>query len=184
MNIQEQALEIIDNFSLLERLNQYGEAHLVGNVALNTTVKPDIDIQIYSDKDKRTDISDKIIEEFTQLGLTDYITRGLKQSGKHLTSFDYISEGTKFTIDITQTEPSEDYMHDAYRFLLDYRDKITSEKADTIRKLKSYFREKHMLHNSMSYYIYIAVTDFHAKSVDDIYKYLENNKVNISRFKR
>lgn len=182
--LQDQAEKIIRHFDLENFLSKFGKTHLVGNIALGTTVKPDIDFQIYSEPNVWAENSKNIIEYFQSFGLNDYITRDLKESGKYLTSIAYLDEdGVRWTIDITQTLPNTDYLKDAYRFYVDYKDKLTPENQKTILKLKQYFFDKEMLHHSMSFYIYTAVLDHHAKTVSDIYDYLKEHKVYLGKFK-
>jgi hypothetical protein len=176
MGLEEDAEGIIRKLSLANRFDKYGEAHLVGNVVLKTTIKPDIDIQIYSKESDWVQNAQLIIGDFKEDGLNNYIYRDLKQSGKYLVSFSYLYRGTIWTIDITQTEPNDNYLKDAYRFLLDYQGKLTNETTNTILKLKQYFLEKGKLQNSMSYYIYRSVLDDEAKTPENVLAYIESYK--------
>lgn len=69
MTLQKQAGRIIKKYDLLGRLSQFGEVHLVGNVALGVTVKPDIDFQIYTKRDLFTETAEKIKKFFMKLVL-------------------------------------------------------------------------------------------------------------------
>ncbi len=184
IDLQDTALELISKYGLINILSRFGETHLVGNVALGTTVKPDIDIQIYSDPTSWEKNAAQIINSFAKLGLDDFVQRDLKESGKYLISFATVIDGTRWTIDITQTVPSEDYLKDAYTFLLEYKDRLTTTNTRTIRSLKKYFLNRRMLHNSMSYYIYRAVLDYNIKNTKEMFGYLKDNNINIGRFKR
>jgi len=173
IDLQERAECILGDLNLIDLLSEYGETYLVGNVLFKTTVKPDIDIQIYSLPSNWQIISDSIINRFLDMGLSQFVQRELEQCGKHLTSFDYVDEkNTRWTIDITQTEPSESYLKDSYRFYLDYKDKLTEEKVNIIRGLKQHFHNENKLYHSMGYYIYRAVLDKEATTPEDIYSYL------------
>jgi hypothetical protein len=185
MNIQEQALSYISRFNLDELLSRYGEAHLVGNVALGTTVKPDIDYSIYLERAKWPGVIANIKLDFEKFGLTNFHERELKESGKYLLSFDFEDDSSaKWSIDVTLTEKSGDYLTDSYQFLLDFKDNFTKQKIAQILPLKKYFYKKGMLKNSMSYYIYRAVIDENVSTVNEMYDYLKRNKINIGRFKR
>lgn len=183
-SLQVKAEELVQNFKFLEIFSQFGEAYLVGNVALKTTVKPDIDFVIYVDRKKWEDVLGNIKNIFENHGLTDFHERLLKESDKYLLSYDYHLDGIKWTIDITLSDKRGDYLCDSYAFYKDFSDKFTPERILVIKKIKEYFWKRDMLRNSMSYYIYRAVIDHDAKNVHDIFDYLKENKINISRFKR
>lgn len=177
MTLQEQALEIIEKLNLLKILNKYGEAHLVGNVALNTTVKPDIDVQIYVAEKEWDEKTTQIISQFEAMGLTDYITRNLSQSGKKLISFAINKFDKRWTLDITLTQKeNSSYLQDAYKFYLDYKDKLTEENTIIIRDIKSKYKEKGLLRNSISFYIYNAVLDENIRTTDEFERYLKKHK--------
>lgn len=182
-NLQDQAENLLKKYDIPDRFAKFGQAHLVGNVALKTTVKPDIDVQIYTSAESWQENAETIIKEFKKLGLTDYIKRELKESGKYLVSFAFIEKDLRWTLDITQTQPNEDYLKDAYKFYKEFHQKFNDKNIKTIIRLKKYFLKKNMLHHSMSYYIYRAVTDSSAESIEDIYNYLKENKINIRKFK-
>jgi hypothetical protein len=185
MNIQEQAERYIKELDLIQILSKYGEAHLVGSVALKTTVKPDIDFSIYLNEEMWETAIDYIKQEFSKIGLSDFHERRLKESGKYLLSYDFLDENkTAWSIDVTLTQPGGDYLTDSYKFVQDFKDKFTPEKIKTIKNIKKYFYKKEMSRNSMSYYIYRAVLDENIKNVKEMYDYLKRNKINIGRFKR
>ena len=148
MDLQESAERITKTFDLPQGLNTIGEAHLVGNIAFKTTVKPDIDIQIYSKASEWQANGEKIIAYFEKFGLEDYITRNLKESSKYLVSFKYGESESSWTIDVTQTTPSAEYLKDAYQFFLDYQNRFTAQKRRTIKALKEYFLKENMLHHT------------------------------------
>jgi len=182
-DLQTQGESIARRFGFEKLLASYGEVHLVGNLALGTTVKPDIDYLIYCDRKKWESITSCLKNDFARQGLTRFEERELKESGKYLLTFEYDEEGTTWSIDITFTEKGGDYLTDSYQFYLDFHDKFTPEVIKTIVRLKEYFYNKKMLRNSMSYYIYRAVIDDKAKTVTDIYDYLARNNVYLGKFK-
>jgi hypothetical protein len=184
MPTQEQAEEIIKELDLLDSLSMFGEAHLVGNAALGTTVKPDVDYQIYA-----TDEFDVIAKGVKELlegrGLDDIQIRDLKTTNKFLVTGKVDRFNTVWSVDISIARKEDNtYIDDAYIFFMHFSPKFTPEKRKIIVKLKQAFYKKNMLWNGMSYYIYRAVLDNNAKTVKDIFDYLSENKINISRFKR
>jgi hypothetical protein len=175
---------LVRELNLSEILNKYGEAHLVGNLALHTTVKPDIDYLIYCNRADWAEIIPGLKANFEQTNHTDFEERELKESGKYLVTFKHTENGTEWSIDITLSEKGGDYLSDSYQFYLDFKDKFTPGTVDTIIPIKEYFYSKRMLRNSMSYYIYRAVIDEGATKVADIYDYLIKNNIYLGKFKK
>lgn len=181
MTLQQQAEEIIKELDLLALLNDYGEAHLVGNVALNTTVKPDIDVQIYAPVTTWQANAQKIIDRFAKLKITDYAQRFLTQSHKYLLSFSVNRFGKSWTIDITFVEKGNlPYLRDAYKFYLENKDRLTDESRALIREFKQAYLEENMLHNSVSYYIYQGVLEKGITNLADMRKYVDESKREIN----
>ena len=177
MSLQERGEKILARLNLPKSLDKYGETHLVGNIAFQTTVKPDIDIQIYALNSLWSKNSKKIIKQFSDMGINKYEERDLKQSGKHLISFSYLDESnTNWSIDITQTEKNNNYLNDAYTFYLDTKNKMSPQKIETIKHLKNYFYRKNKLKNSMSYYIYQVVLNKDVHTIDEMSQFLIDNK--------
>lgn len=177
MTLQEQSENIITRLGLLDKLAQFGEVHVVGNVAFGTTTKPDIDVQIYSDMHYEEAATD-IIRVFMELGITDIKERRLKRSKKYLVIGEYLSEGMKWAIDITLTQPSKHYLKDSYQFYLDYFPKMTDEKHDQIMKFKGEFAHDKISGDNSSYYIYLGVLDNDIKTTNEMKKYLNRMREN------
>lgn len=57
--LRDEAFEIIEAFGFLELLGQYGDARLVGSVALDLVVKPDIDFHLVLDKSDVINVADQ-----------------------------------------------------------------------------------------------------------------------------
>ncbi len=182
MTLQEEGERIVANLRLEETLNLFGEAHLVGNIALSTTVKPDIDFVIYCEPTEWKNIVSDLKTAFLATDHHNYEERELKQSGKYLITFEHQEEDTLWSIDITLTKKGGNYLTDSYRFCLDYKDKFTPKIIKTILPIKKYFYKKNMLRNSMSYYIYRAVIDEGATSVTNVYDYLQKNQIYLGKF--
>jgi hypothetical protein len=178
--LQDKTEQIIEKLQLEEKLLSFGEVHLVGNAALKTTVKPDIDYQIYTENRKFLNSAISIKEILEGCDIKDVTIRELKQSNKVLVTGKY----QEWAIDISLTEPQNDYLNDAYAFYKEFYDKFNETNRKIIIKLKKYFLKKKMLWNGMSYYIYRAVIEESAIKPEDIFNYLKENNINISRFTR
>jgi hypothetical protein len=180
--LQLEAEELINALKL--DYSNLGEFHLVGNAALGTTVKPDIDYQLYPNDLIYQEVAEKIQLDLAQKGLIQTVIRDLKQSNKYLVTGNFNYKGRLWTIDISITEPQEEYIDDAYEFLKNYYDKINDNNRPVIIRLKQFFLKKDMLWNGMSYYIYRTVLDNGGKTARDVFDYLKEKNINISRFKK
>lgn len=172
MTLQQQAEELLTKLDLVHKLGQFGEAHVVGNVAFATTTKPDIDIQIYCNLHYE-DAAKSIIEELTKIGLTDIRERRLKKSKKYLFLAKFADGDVVWDLDITLTQPSTDYIRDSYRFFQDYSPKMTDEKRNLIIKFKQDFTAEKIAGDNPAYYIYLGVLEKGITTDADMRKYLD-----------
>ena len=80
--LKQEALGIIDELSLLDFLVSLGESWLVGSVALDLIVKPDIDIHLLIDHDDLLKTSDQIYHYLLTLALVPqrYPNNGVKHN--------------------------------------------------------------------------------------------------------
>jgi len=175
MTIQEQAENILAQLQLVEKLSQFGEVHPVGNVAFKTTIKPDIDVQIYCPTHYE-DTSCKIIEVLADLGLTNIKERRLKRSKKYLILSQYKEGETVWDFDITLTQPDKRYIRDSYQFFIDYSPKVTPEKLALIMDFKQTFSKSKIAGDNPAYYIYLGVLDENITHLPEMTKYLEKMK--------
>ena len=76
--LQSIAWSIIDELGLVEMLRKYGETKIVGSVALNLIVKPDIDIHVLVEEADILEVSNQILPELfsrdkiNEVRVTDY----------------------------------------------------------------------------------------------------------------
>lgn len=175
MTLREQAESIISSLDLIEKLGQFGEAHVVGSVAFGTTVKPDLDIQIYTEGHYEN-VFPAIEELLESLGFTDIHGRRLRKSKKFLVLSKKEVEGTIWDLDVTLTQPNTNHVKDSYRFYLDYLPKMTDEKRELIIKFKQEFRDYKISGDNPAYYIYLGVLDENITTVDAMQEYLDKRK--------
>lgn len=175
MTLQEEAENILKKLQLVEKLGQFGEVHPVGNVAFGTTIKPDIDIQIYCPTHYE-DTSEEIIAVLTDLGLTNIKERRLKRSKKYLILGQYTEGEAVWDIDITLTQPDKRYIRDSYQFYLDYSPKVTPEKLALIMDFKQTFAESKIAGDNPAFYIYLGVLDEGITRLPEMKGYLERMK--------
>jgi len=175
MTLQEQAENIITRLNLVEKLTPFGEVHVVGNVAFQTTTKPDIDIQIYCERHYE-EAGVEIVALLKEMGLEGVKERRLKRSKKYLVLANTKVDDVIWPIDITLTQPNKYYLKDSYQFFLDYDSKMTDEKRKLIIEFKEHFADEKIAGDNSAYYIYLAVLDEGITNDLDMRKYLTKMK--------
>lgn len=180
IDIQQEADFLIEKYNLEKDLAEFGEAHLVGSAALKTMLKPDIDYQIYVKEKPSEEIIKKIIDLLASKDLKDTIIRELDNKYLISTAFNY--GGKRWIIDITLTKPSDDYLSDSYKFLVDYKSKLDDLKRKTIIELKKNFFDRGLLHKGMTYYIYRAALDENISDAEGVENYLSKNGLSVNNF--
>jgi hypothetical protein len=176
MDLQEDALKIIKKYCLLERIDRVAEAHLVGSVALKVTVKPDIDLQVFTQNQDRLKVATQIKQVLEKEGFDNVVVRELKKSDKFLVTTKFIFNDIYWTLDVSVTERKPDYLNNAYKFYQVYGKKINNKNRETIIRLKKHFLKEGKLKDSMSYYIYRSVIDGQAKRPAEVIRYKNKEK--------
>lgn len=175
IDLQSKAEELITKLGILTSLSKIGEVHLVGNVAFKTTVRPDIDIQLYAGEFKDSLVRE-VGDTLKQVGLVIRSSYLLKKSGKYLFICEYLVGNFMWNFDVSLTTKSNDYTKDSYRFYLDYKDKLDEEKRKLIKSFKNLLSGEKINNDNISYYIYLGVLEKGIKSISDMRKYLDEIK--------
>jgi len=175
MTLQEQGEQLLERLDLVAKLSQFGEAHVVGNIAFETTTKPDIDIQIYCDLHYE-DAAKTIIETLGNLGFSDFKERRLKKSKKYLILANFTDNDVVWTLDLTLTQPDISYLKDSYKFYTDYYPKINETKRDIIIKLKQAFSNTKLMGDNTAFYIYKGVLDENISTAEEMTQYFEKTR--------
>ncbi len=173
MTLQEQAEKLIIDLNLVEILSEFGEAHIVGNVAFGTTVKPDIDIQLYA-PGHYEEVARGVTEKLQEIGLTEICERRLKRSKKYLITGILHHNDVEWALDVTMTQPDKRYIRDSYQFYLDYAPKMTDKKRELILEFKKYFADTKVTGDNSAFYIYTAVLDDNLETAEEIEKYFRS----------
>ena len=85
--LRAEGLEIIQAFAFLDLLAGFGEVRLVGSVALDLVVKPDIDFHLVVDQSQVVEVTKAIAgeliadERLSELRISDYLTMGSLKIG-------------------------------------------------------------------------------------------------------
>jgi hypothetical protein len=170
--LRDEAFEIIEAFGFLELLGQYGDARLVGSVALDLVVKPDIDLHLFIAKSvvvnvaeliKRSLIADERIRE---VRVFDHLEKDSLKIG-----IDSLpGRSAEWSIDIWITS---DISTTGFEETERVRSLLNEDSRNTILKLKRIYLGKGQLHDSMSSVIYRAVLEDGVSNLEELEKYLE-----------
>lgn len=74
VELQAEALRLLDKYNVIEILSEYGEVNFVGSYSFGLMVVPDIDIEVYNeniDTKKALEIGAKLFQEIPRLYMSD-----------------------------------------------------------------------------------------------------------------
>ena len=170
--LRDEAFEIIEAFGFLEMLGQYGDARLVGSVALDLVVKPDIDFHLVIDRSDVVNVAESIKssliadERIREIRVSYYLENYSLKIG-----IDSLpGRSAEWSIDIWITS---DVSTTGFEETERIRSLLDEEKRDKVLELKRFYFGKGQLHNGMSSTIYRAVLDYGVSNLDEFQNYFE-----------
>ncbi len=171
---KQEADGILNETNLFNRLKKFGKVKQIGSYFLDLMVKPDIDFALRVKKESEIDKTIKsileMIKEIKNVSFKKIVDRrkfGLDGKSLHL----YYHGKDLWGIDIfVSTKNFTEYT----KLKRMVNKKITPEKKRNIIKLKYYFFKKNEKVKNIPYCIYISVLEGRVKTLNDLYKYLED----------
>lgn len=173
--LRTEATEIISELGLLEMLEPFGNAQLVGSVALDLVVKPDIDFHLLIGNSDVVSVAESIKDTLiakgicSEIRLSDYLERNSLKIGIDIIR----GQSTEWSIDIWVTSDSSTT---GFEETMRIREKLNEENRKIILKLKRFFHSKGQLQDGMSSIIYRAVLDEGISSLQEFQDYLERGR--------
>ena len=172
---KQEADRILNETNLFNRLKKYGKVKQIGSYFLDLMVKPDIDFALRVKKESDIDKTIKSVletsKEIKNVSFKKIVDRkkfGLDGKSLHL----YYHGKDLWGIDIfVSTKDFTEYT----KLKRIVAKKITPEKKRNIIKLKYYFFKKNEKVKNIPYCIYISVLEGKVKTLNDLYKYLEDD---------
>ena len=159
MNTQKElaheAESIQNRLQLIRLLRNYGEAHVVGSVALELLVKLDLDIHVlvqgFTLNGAMNNITNELLDkpEIREVRISDYRPKGIKIGVDECPG-----PSGNWTIDIWLTTDQSTVAFEHTKRLLS---ELTPEDRDTILSLKRHYYERGRLRDGISSVIYEAV---------------------------
>jgi hypothetical protein len=153
---RQEALQIIEETNLIEFLNTIGRAQLVGSVALDLIVKPDIDLYLLIDHPNLMEASSKVTAflldhpKIKEVRVTDWREEGgIKLGVDH-----YPGEQDIWSLDIWITDREETT---GLAALLEFSQLLKPAHRESILEIKTHYHRQGLLRDGISLQIYTAV---------------------------
>ena len=170
--LRKEALEVVNELRLLEMLEPFGEARLVGSVALDLVVKPDIDIHLLLKGEDVMSATKEIAglliveEKVSEIRISDNLVNDSLKIG-----IDCFS-GTlsDWSIDIWITT---DASTTGFGSTEAYKKNLNPELREDILNIKRSYYEKDQLRDSLSSLIYKAVIEEGVSRLDEFQQFLD-----------
>jgi hypothetical protein len=163
--LKREAERIIEELDLLRLLSSYGEARIVGSVALDLIVKLDIDIHPLVDNPDVLEVVNGIsnslltYENVPEVRITKIPGHGIKVGVDR-----YPSGSGDWSIDIlVKNDPSSTAFDSVERL----RASLTPERREAILALKRHYYAEGRLRDGMSHRIYTAVLGRGVSTIDE-----------------
>ncbi len=167
--LKAEAEAILDGLSLLPVLRRYGDARVVGSVALDLIVKLDIDVHVLiSDPDLLSvaqSVSRHLLDQahVHEVRLSDYRASGAVKVGVDA----YPGHSGIWSIDVWITNRPETI---GFALVDRFKDSLSPEQRAAILQIKRHYHERGELRNGLSGLIYEAVVDRAVRSVEEFGK--------------
>ena len=175
VNLRDEAFEVLRELNLLDLLKKHGRAELVGSVALDLIVKPDIDFHLFT---KDPDLLRKVNEVYSillehpkicEIRISDYRPNGVK-----IGIDQYRGEYRSWDIDIWISDKPESIAFEQTKTILS---KLTAQNRQGIIAIKQHYYKLGKLRNGLSLKIYNAVLDHKVRNIDDFERYLASTDI-------
>jgi hypothetical protein len=170
-SLKAEAEDIIRRLSLIQLLSRYGDARVVGSVALDLIIRRDIDIHLLVEANDLFSIVDNIYrdlltkEHVRDVRISDYRER----SGILIAIDSYPGASRDWSIDIWITNRKE---RTGFALVERLKQELSPEQREVIMKIKGVYHKRGQLRDSMSNAIYQAVIDAGVRDVKGFQQFL------------
>lgn len=172
---QQEAFQIIEELNLIGFLNTLGRAHLVGSVALDLIVKPDLDLHLLLDHPNLMETSSVVTaylldqSKIREIRVTDW----RKQGGIKLGVDHYPGESAVWSLDIWITDREET---GGMAVMEEFSQLLTPRYKEIILEIKDYYHRQELLRDGISLSIYTAVLKHGIKTIDEFEIWLQHKE--------
>lgn len=172
---RQEALQIIEELNLIDFLNTLGQAHLVGSVALDLIVKPDIDLHLLLDHPNLMETSSVVTAylldqpKIREVRVTDWRDKGgIKLGVDH-----YAGESADWSLDIWITDKEET---GGLAALQEFSPLLTPQNREVILEIKGCYYRQELLRDGISLQIYTAVLKDGVDTIGEFKDWMQNKE--------
>ena len=171
--LKSEAEAIIEDLGLLELLAPFGEARVVGSVALNLIVKLDIDIHLLIRDGSTEDVADRV---YCELAAHDRVTKAhvhdyRSQGGLKVGIDAYPGESGDWSIDIWVTDKPETV---GFNLVDRLSRNLTADDRKAILSIKRHYVDRGIYKAGLGSLICEAVADRGIRTVEDFESFLRH----------
>jgi hypothetical protein len=172
---QQEAFQIIEELNLIDYLTTLGRAHLVGSVALDLIVKPDIDLHLLLDHPNLIETSSTVTAYLLdQLKVREVrVTDWRKEGGIKLGVDQYPGESAVWSLDIWITDREET---GGMAAMEEFSKLLTPKLREIILEIKDYYHRQDRLRDGISLQIYTAVLKDGVKTIEEFEDWQPKNE--------
>lgn len=175
-NLREEAERIVETLDILDLLNAYGHARVVGSVALDLIVKRDIDIHaliLLGDLMETTQHLIAVLlrmEGIKEIRVTDY----REQDSIKLGIDDYQGESGPWSIDLWLTT---NVSTTGFALVEALEGELDQTQRDAILNIKRHYHIRGLLQNGISNLIYRAVAEGGVEDLAEFEQWLSKTRI-------
>lgn len=187
--LQKEAFSVLDKLHLLDFLSKFGNAKIIGSMALGLMTWRDIDIDVAMDELKENEYFQTVHylfgnSEVKRLTLADNrtLTENLKSRGIpesiYLGVFTKAEENDEWKIDIRFFEGS---LMAAEKYIEEVKSKLNERNREIILEIKNAvcLHLKYKNKEVRGWHVYNAVLGERVKNIDEFRKYLSDKGINL-----
>ncbi len=173
--LKAEAEQIVRRLRLVECLAQYGDAEVVGSIALDLVVKRDIDIHVVVEPGKLLSVCDEVCSGWRQLCPETNVHCGdYRDCGGIKVGVDsFAGPSGPWSIDIWITDNPT---ITGFALLHDLKGRLSPQMREAILEIKAHYNALGMLRNGLSRRIYYAVADHGVLTLEDFERFAASDK--------
>ncbi len=173
--LRKEAYKIVEDLGFIDLLESFGKARIVGSVALDLVVKPDIDIHVVLKEIDPIDAAKSIAgfliadERINEIRISDYLDiESLKIGIDKLAG-----ASTDWSVDIWITS---DVGTTGFEDIERIKKRLSLDVRELILEIKRFYYQEGLLQDGLSKMIYKAVIDDQVSTLNEFQKYLQEKK--------
>ncbi|MHA2378739.1 MAG: hypothetical protein ACXADO_02300 [Candidatus Thorarchaeota archaeon] len=174
--LREEAERIVEALDILDLLNAYGHARIVGSVALDLIVKRDVDIHALVLLNDLLEVAQHLLRVFlSRTGVKEVrVTDFRERDSIKLTVDEYQGESGPWSIDLWLTT---NVSTTGFGLVEALEDKLDEEQREAILNIKRHYHIRGLLQNGISNLIYRAVAEGGVEDLNQFEHWLSKTRI-------